>query len=149
MPRHGGKHIVLVKGAEEAMRAFRMEIAEDLGLGEKLGEGEDTFKNFTTVEVGTIGGEMVRRLQAMGENVVKERYAKNEKRLLPDELMPQTKSVRSVSNNGNPQGEISGKQSDGKTSTQGAQQTNTTPGPLPKAAVRQTGSSDTTFGLVK
>jgi hypothetical protein len=32
MPRRGGRHYVLVQGAERAMEAFKMEIIEDLGL---------------------------------------------------------------------------------------------------------------------
>lgn len=100
MPRHGGKHVVLVKGAEDAMRAFKMEIAEDLGLADKLGPEQD-FKKLTTVEVGYIGGEMVRRIQAAGEFALKQRYDQNAPRLMPEEVLPQPGTVREISNNGN------------------------------------------------
>jgi hypothetical protein len=101
MPRRGGRHYVLVKGAEDAMEAFRMEIAKDLGLDHKIG-ADKSFKNLTTVEVGQIGGEMVRRIQAAGEFVVKQRYQNGEKRLMPDELLPSESDVREMTNNGNP-----------------------------------------------
>lgn len=92
MPRHGGRHYVLVKGAEEAMRQFKMEIAADLGI--ELSSGEDAFKNLTTLEVGQLGGEMVRRIQAAGEYAIKQRYEAHEKRLMPEELLPAPTLVR-------------------------------------------------------
>lgn len=101
MPRRGGRHQVLVKGAEKAMEAFKLEIARDLGLAHKISE-DGTYHNFTTVEVGQIGGEMVRRIQAAGEFAIMQRYANGEQRLMPPEVLPQPKSVRSVTNNGNP-----------------------------------------------
>jgi hypothetical protein len=101
MPRRGGRHYVLVKGAEDAMKAFKMEIAEDLGLAHKIDE-DGTFHQFTTVEVGQIGGEMVRRIQAAGEFAILQRYRAGEQRLMPEEVLPPIKSVRSVTNNGNP-----------------------------------------------
>lgn len=116
MPRHGGKHVVLVKGAEDAMKAFKMEIAEDLGLMEKITEAND-FRNLSTVEVGRIGGEMVRRLQAMGEKLVKERYDSDCDRLLPAELLPKDSLVRSVSNNGNSQPQMQASSSMSQTPT--------------------------------
>ena len=100
MPRHGGKHVVLVKGAEEAMRAFKQEIAGDLGLLDKMGP-EMSYKNLSTVEVGNIGGEMVRRMQAAGEYAILQRFKAGEKRLMPEEVLPAPEVVRSVSNNGN------------------------------------------------
>lgn len=101
MPKRGGRHYVLVKGAEEAMRAFKIEIARDLGLGDKIQEGEDAFKGMTTVEVGLIGGEMVRRIQAAGEWAIKQRYDRGEKRLMPEEILPDPSRVRDVTNQGN------------------------------------------------
>lgn len=100
MPRHGGKHVVLVKGAEEAMRAFKQEIAGDLGLLDKMGP-EMSYKNLSTVEVGNIGGEMVRRMQAAGEYAILQRFKAGEKRLMPEEILPAPEIVRNVSNNGN------------------------------------------------
>jgi hypothetical protein len=106
MPRRGGRHFVLVKGAEDAMQAFRMEIAEDLGLADKV-DKDNTFKNFTTTEVGQIGGEMVRRIQAAGEHAILERYRKGEHRLMPPEVLPDPEAIREVTNNGNPSVDIS------------------------------------------
>lgn len=100
MPRRGGKHVVLVKGAEEAMRAFKQEIAEDLGLLDKMGP-EMSYKKLSTTEVGNIGGEMVRRVQAAGEYAILQRYKAGEKRLMPEEVLPAPDTLRSVSNNGN------------------------------------------------
>jgi hypothetical protein len=101
MPRRGGRHYVLVKGAEEAMNAFKMEIAVDLGLDDKI-DADGTFKGMTTVEVGQIGGEMVRRIQAAGEWAIQQRYKANEARLMPEEVLPDSKKVRAMTNNGNP-----------------------------------------------
>ena len=101
MPRRGGRHYVLVKGAEDAMNAFKMEIAEDLGLADKI-DANGSFKNMTTVEVGQIGGEMVRRIQAAGEFAIMQRYKEGLERLMPEEVLPKASQVREVSNNGNP-----------------------------------------------
>jgi hypothetical protein len=101
MPRRGGRHYVLVKGAEEAMNAFKMEIARDLGLDHKI-DADGSYKNMTTVEVGQIGGEMVRRIQAAGEYAILQRYQNNEERLMPEEVLPRPDRVREVTNNGNP-----------------------------------------------
>jgi len=100
MPRRGGRHYVLVKGAEQALDKFKMEIAADLGLDHKV-DADGTFKNFSTIEVGKIGGEMVRRIQAAGEYAIMERYRKGELRLMPEDVLPDPKNVREVSNNGN------------------------------------------------
>lgn len=99
MPRRGGRHYVLVNGAERAMEAFKMEIVEDLGLFHLLEQG--SFKNMTTTQVGQIGGEMVRRIQAAGEYAIMQRFNAGEKRLMPEEVMPARENVRSVTNNGN------------------------------------------------
>lgn len=101
MPRRGGRHVVLVKGAEHAMEAFKLEVATDLGLAHLIDE-EGTYHNFTTIQVGQIGGEMVRRIQAAGELMIMTRYKNNEARLMPDEFLPQKKAVRAMTNNGNP-----------------------------------------------
>jgi hypothetical protein len=87
MPRRGGKHMTMVRGAEDAMYAFRLEIAKDLGLADKLAE-DKSFKNFTTVEVGQIGGEMTRRIQMAGEYAVMQRFKAGEDRLMPEEILP-------------------------------------------------------------
>lgn len=100
MPRRGGRHQVLVKGAEEAMTAFKMEVIEDLGLMDKLDE-DGSFKMMSTVEVGQIGGEMVRRIQAAGEWAIKQRYETNQPRLMPEDVLPNPKAVRAMTNNGN------------------------------------------------
>lgn len=100
MPRRGGRHVVLVQGAEAAMQAFKMEIAGDLGLLHLIGPG-GSFKEMTSVQVGQIGGEMVRRITAAGQYAIKQRYEAGAKRLMPEEVMPPKDSVRMVSNNGN------------------------------------------------
>lgn len=101
MPRRGGRHKVLVKGAEQAMEAFKFEIAEDLGLAEKI-DKDGSFKQMTTVEVGQIGGEMVRRIQAAGEYAIMQRYEAGQSRLMPDEVLPDKRDVQETTNNGNP-----------------------------------------------
>lgn len=101
MPRRGGRHFVLVKGAEDAMSAFKYEIAKDLGLDHKI-DTDGTYKDMTTVEVGQIGGEMVRRIQAAGEWAIKQRYEEGNGRLMPEDVLPDPNRVREVTNNGNP-----------------------------------------------
>jgi hypothetical protein len=101
MPRRGGRHYVLVKGAEDAMNAFKLEIATDLGLSEKI-DADGTYKQLSTVEVGQIGGEMVRRIQAAGEWAIKQRYDADESRLMPEDILPDPRRVREITNNGNP-----------------------------------------------
>ncbi len=101
MPRRGGRHTVLVHGAEKAMEAFKMEIAQDLGLAHKI-SADGSFKNFTTLEVGQIGGEMVRRINAAGQFAIMQRYDAGEVRLMPESVLPAKDSVRAVTNNGNP-----------------------------------------------
>lgn len=100
MPRRGGRHYVLVKGAEAAMEAFKYEIAQDLGLDSKI-DMDGTYKEMSTVEVGQIGGEMVRRIQAAGEWAIKQRYDQGQKRLMPEDALPDPKHVREITNNGN------------------------------------------------
>jgi len=101
MPRRGGRHFVLVKGAERAMEAFKLEIAQDLGLAHKI-DMDGTYKGMTTEEVGQIGGEMVRRIQAAGEYAIMQRHQQGYNRLMPDEVLPPPGRTRSVTNNGNP-----------------------------------------------
>ncbi|MNW42430.1 Small, acid-soluble spore protein, alpha/beta type [compost metagenome] len=101
MPRRGGRHYVLVKGAERAMEAFKLEIATDLGLAELIDDA-GSYHNMTTLQVGQIGGEMVRRITAAGQYAIMKRYDANEERLMPEDVLPSKESVRSVSNNGNP-----------------------------------------------
>lgn len=100
MPRRGGRHYVLVKGAEPAMEAFKLEIAKDLGL-DHLIDKDGSYKNMTTVQVGQIGGEMVRRIQAAGEWAIMQRYQSGEERLMPPEVLPPKDSVRDITNTGN------------------------------------------------
>lgn len=100
MPRRGGRHQVLLKGASQAMQEFRMEIARDLGLEEKV-DDDGSFKNFTTAEVGSIGGEMSRRMIAMAQYVIVQRFEAGEQRLLPPELLPPKDQVRESTNTGN------------------------------------------------
>lgn len=107
MPRKGGRHQVLVMGAEEAMTAFKMEIARDLGLA-KLIDKDGGFKNLTTVQVGQIGGEMVRRITAAGQFAILQRFKAGEARLMPENVLPDKEDVRSVTNNGNPTVHMSG-----------------------------------------
>lgn len=83
------------------MEAFKYEIAKDLGLMNKI-ESAKGFKGLTTEEVGQIGGEMVRRVQAAGEWAIKQRYEAGQKRLMPEDVLPDPSAVREVTNNGNP-----------------------------------------------
>lgn len=100
MPRRGNKYYTLVKGAEPAMKQFKMEIAQDLGFGAALEQEEDnSFRKFTTEMTGQIGGEMVRRIQAAGEWAIMERYKEGAKRLMPE--LPDVSKVRKVTNTGN------------------------------------------------
>lgn len=55
-------------GANGALEGFKWEIAEDLGLAEKV--RQVGWENMTTREVGMIGGQMVRRMiQAAEESL--------------------------------------------------------------------------------
>jgi hypothetical protein len=95
MPRRGGRREVLVEGAEQAMEAFKMEVAEDLGI-----DATDTRK-LTTVQAGSIGGEMVRQITAAGEWAIKQRYDNHEKDLMPPDVLPKLDDVKPISNAGN------------------------------------------------
>lgn len=77
MPRRGGRHFVVLSGAERAMEAFKEEIAEDLGLGDKV--RSSGWTGLTTQEVGSIGGEMVKRIMVAGEIAVLERFKAGQK----------------------------------------------------------------------
>ncbi|MNU72336.1 Small, acid-soluble spore protein, alpha/beta type [compost metagenome] len=107
MPRRGGRHYVLVKGAERAMEAFKIEVLKDLGLFSKVSE-DGSYKGLTTLEVGQVGGEMVRRIQAAGEFAIKARFEMGEQRLMPPEVLPDPRAVREVTNNGNPTLHVTG-----------------------------------------
>jgi len=98
MPKRGGKRFVLVKGAENAMEAFKMEVAKELGFNV---QHPDDFKKLTTENVGVIGGTMVRRIQAAGEYAIMQRYNNGDKQLMPPEALPAPDDVRNVSNTGN------------------------------------------------
>lgn len=117
MPRRGGRHYVLVKGAEEALDAFKYEVAVDLGLKpissnplDPNSDGpnsdgslnRDWFKNLTTQQVGLIRGTMVRRIQAAGEWAILQRYKNNQRPLMPPEALPPDQQIRDVTNTGNP-----------------------------------------------
>lgn len=85
MPRRGGRHFVLLSRAEGAMEAFKLEVARELGI---LPKGDsppspDWWETLTTKDVGTIGGEMLRRLALLGEYVVLQRYEQGLRPLLP------------------------------------------------------------------
>lgn len=98
MPRRGGRHQVLVKGAERAMDAFKMEVAQDLGIANMV-NGET--RKLTTEQAGSIGGEMVRRIQEAGEWAIKQRFENNEPQLMPPDVLPPKGQVQAISNNGN------------------------------------------------
>jgi len=99
MPRRGNKYYTLVKGAEPAMKQFKMEIAQDLGFGEALEQDEENaFRKFTTEMTGQIGGEMVRRIQAAGEMAILQRYKEGADKLMP--AAPDVSEVRNVTNTG-------------------------------------------------
>lgn len=100
MPRRGGRHKVLVHGAEAAMDMFKIEVATDLGLAHLI-DATGGYKNMTTYQVGLIGGEMVRRINAAGQYAIKQRFEAGEQRLLPADVMPDPKTIRDISNNGN------------------------------------------------
>lgn len=89
MPRKGGKHFVVLSGAEHAMDAFKMEIADDLGLSAKL--RENGWKGMSTQEAGTIGGEMVKRIMVAGEQAILDRFNAGQK-LSP--IVPEGTMVR-------------------------------------------------------
>jgi len=95
MPRRGGRREVLVEGAEQAMEAFKMEVAKDLGID------VTNTKDLTTSQAGSIGGEMVRQIQAAGEWAIKQRYDNHEQDLMPPEVLPDLEHVKPVSNAGN------------------------------------------------
>ena len=97
MPRRGGKHMVLVKGSEEAMTAFKLEVAKELGFNIKE---QSDFKKLSTEQVGQIGGNMVRRIQAAGEFAIMKRHEAGETRLMPDEVLPRPEQIRDVTNTG-------------------------------------------------
>lgn len=99
-PRRGGRHYVALQGAENAMQAFKMEVAKDLGLADLIASGGG-FKNLTTEQVGQIGGEMVRRSQLAAEYAILQRYNNREERLMPPEVLPPLDQVRPMTNNGN------------------------------------------------
>lgn len=117
MPRRGGRHQVLVHGAEQAMEAFKMEVAKDLGLDELIAK-DGSFKNLTTLQVGQIGGEMVRRITAAGQFAILQRYKEGAERLMPEEVLPPKDDVRGVTNNGNPTLHVSGDVEDAPSSGQ-------------------------------
>jgi hypothetical protein len=75
------------------MEAFKHEVAEELGLAEKL--DEIGWSGMSTIEVGTIGGEMVRRVMIAGEIAILDRYMNGERPLLP--RLADAKQLRSQS----------------------------------------------------
>ncbi len=56
----GANHRPLLPRAERALDHLKYEVADDLGLKDKI--EQQGWGNMTTREVGTIGGHMVRRL---------------------------------------------------------------------------------------
>ena len=68
LPRNDEK---LVPGAEQALDRFKWEIADDLGLAEKI--RQVGWENMTTKEMGMIGGQMVRRMIAAAEESLRQR----------------------------------------------------------------------------
>jgi len=67
MPRNGDK---VVPEATWALDRFKWEVAEDLGLAEKI--QRVGWENLTTREVGMIGGQMVKRMIAAAEESLAE-----------------------------------------------------------------------------
>ena len=99
MPRRGREKITLVRGSEKAMEAFSMEIAKELGLYDKI--SNQGFNGLTTFEAGQLGGTSTRIIQAMGEQLIMQRYNAGEDKLIPDELQPNRGLMRDMTNNGN------------------------------------------------
>ena len=95
MPKQGGHKHTLVKGAEAAMDAFKMEVAGDLGI-----DFTDT-RSLTTAQAGSIGGEMVRQITAAGEWAIKQRFDNHEAELMPPEALPNMEQIDPISNAGN------------------------------------------------
>lgn len=70
MPRNNEK---AVRGSEKALDRFKWEIAEELGLSDKV--HEVGWENMTTREVGHIGGQMVKRMIEKAEESLIKREA--------------------------------------------------------------------------
>lgn len=70
MPRNNEK---AVQGAGRALDRFKWEIAEELGLAEKV--RQVGWENMTTREVGHIGGQMVRKMIEAAEEALRQREA--------------------------------------------------------------------------
>lgn len=77
MPRRGGRHFTLLGQAEKAMEAFRWEIATELGLDTVI--KDQGWEGLSTYEVGSIGGEMVKRIMIAGEMEVLRRFEAGER----------------------------------------------------------------------
>ena len=72
MPRRGNRNVIVLRGAEPAMDAFKMEIAKELGLDQKI--REVGWEGLTTREVGSIGGNMTKRMVLAGEKTLRDQF---------------------------------------------------------------------------
>ncbi len=58
---------VLVPGAKGALDKFKLEVADELGLIDKLKNKNGDWGDMTTRDVGKIGGNMVKKMTEMAE----------------------------------------------------------------------------------
>lgn len=62
---------LLNPAARDALNKFKYEVADELGLMNKIKEVD--WGNMTTREVGKIGGNMVKKMVAMAEEQIQKR----------------------------------------------------------------------------
>jgi hypothetical protein len=89
MPRRGGRHFVAVPGAEQAMQAFKYEVARHLidpHSGITLADKVDQvgWEGMATQEVGRIGGAEVKAIMIAGELSIAQRYQQEGRAWIPE-----------------------------------------------------------------
>lgn len=82
MPRRGGRHFVVVPGAEQAMTQFKYEVAKQLGLSDKI--DQVGWEGMATQEVGRIGGAEVKAIMIAGEMSIAERFQTTGRAWIPE-----------------------------------------------------------------